>query len=236
MRTHRISLLLVVSLVTDLGAAYDASAQRRGPPPGPTWNMTGLWERFNGYRAGGDLTEYGVSLTEGLTVMDDPEVFCEGYNVPRSTFSSPTIVKIEETDDRWKMFYEHNAGERDIPLDGETAAQTVRMHGTSVARREGDTIIIETDGFPSGLVWSENLVTSDELRFLERYRMEDEDTLEVFLMLADPQVFEWPRVAHAFWKRLPDDTFFWAEECLYDPSQHQPAYDPQVLERSHIDQ
>ena len=215
-----------------------ASAQT-GDAPGSVpsgKNLTGLWERSRGYSPGVNLTEAGQARTEGLTVMDDPEVFCEGYNVPRTSFASNTAVRMAEYPDRLEIYYEHNAAERVIYLDGETRTEATRMLGTSAGRREDNTIVIETGGFPDGLAHGANLVTSDEQKFLERYTLRpDGDTIEVLLMAVDPQVYEWPRISHAFWTRLPEETFFYPSECEYDPEVHVPYYDPALLDSSYID-
>ena len=58
--------------------------------------------------------------------MDDPEVFCEGYNVPRTSFASNTAVRMAEFPDRLEIYYEHNAAERVIYLDGETRTEATR--------------------------------------------------------------------------------------------------------------
>lgn len=231
----RSALLATIWLVT----GSTAMAQMGGPAGGVSAsgkNLTGLWERSRGYSAGVILTEAGLARTEGLTVMDDPEVFCEGYNVPRTSFASNTAVRMAEFPDRLEIYYEHNAAERVIYLDGETRTEATRMLGTSSGRREGNTIVIETDSFPDGLAHGATLVTSDELKFLERYTLRpDGDTIEVLLMAVDPQTYEWPRISHAFWTRLPEDTFFYPSECEYDPEVHVPYYDPALLESSYID-
>ena len=233
---YRLALLAAVCFA--MGSA--AMAQTGGGPPeggmSPGKNLTGLWERSRGYSAGAELTEYGESLTEGLTIMDDPEVFCEGYNVPRTSFASNTAVRLAEFPDRLEIYYEHNAAERVMYLDGETATEATRMLGTSVGRRQGNTIVVETAGFPDGLAHGPGLVTSDELKFLERYTLRpDGDTIEVLLMAVDPKVYQWPRISHAFWTRLPEDTFFYPSQCEYDPEEHVPYYDPALLESSYID-
>jgi len=229
------TLLMVISL----GVAVSASAQEGDMGSGATESsaiITGLWERSRGYSVGVELTPYGEELIDGLTVMDDPEVFCEGYNVPRTSFASNTAVRLVEHSDRFEIYYEHNAAERVVYLDGKTATDATRMLGTSVGRRERNTIVIETSGFPDGLSHGQGLVTTDEFQFLERYTLrEDGNTLEVLLMAIDPKVLKWPRISHAFWTRLPEDTFFYPSECEYDLEQHVPYYDPAILESSYID-
>ena len=229
----------VLLMVISFGAAVPASAQRGGiggSAMGSSATITGLWERSRGYSVGVELTPYGEDLINGLTIMDDPEVFCEGYNVPRTSFASNTAVRLVEHPDRFEIYYEHNAAERVVHLDGGTATDATRMLGTSVGRREGNTIIIETNGFPDGLSHGQGLVTTDEFQFLERYTLrENGNTLEVLLMAIDPKVLKWPRISHAFWTRLPEDTFFYPSECEYDLEQHVPYYDPAILESSYID-
>ncbi len=229
----------VLLMVISFGVAVSASAQRGGmggSAMGPGATITGLWERSRGYSVGVELTSYGEELIDGLTVMDDPEVFCEGYNVPRTSFASNTAVRLVEHPDRFEIYYEHNAAERVVHLDGGTATDATRMLGTSVGRREGNTIIIETNGFPDGLSHGPGLVTTDELQFLERYTLRnDGNTLEVLLMSVDSGVMKWPRISHAFWTRLPEDTFFYPSQCEYNLEEHVPYYDPAVLESSYID-
>lgn len=197
-------------------------AQRGGGGMGMTAQlppMTGTWERNAQTRFGGQLTEYGRSLREGLAIFDDPLFYCEGYNVVRSTNIPSNPVKIEEYPDRLIIYFEGNAAERHIFLDGETPSANLRTIGTSIGRRLPDgTIEIRTDGFPDMLVHGVRpgaITTTDEMKFLERYRIsEDGQTIESFQMTTDPRVLEYPRVAMGTWNRVSDDGYWFANECV----------------------
>lgn len=211
--------LAVVAIAAAFSFAPSAHAQRGGGSAIDRPPMTGLWERDSSFRAGGNMTGYALSLKEGQTVFDDPEFYCEGYNVVRLTNTVNTPVRMTEDEDRLIIEYEGNAAKRVIFLDGRTPSENTGVIGNSVGTKLRDgTIEIRTDGFPEGLVHgvrATSLVTSAQLRYLERYRISpDGQAIEAFHMTVDSQALEYPRVTMGTWTRLPDDTYFQPYPCV----------------------
>lgn len=212
-----ITRIAFLTLILALAMAQPAFAQRSGAAP-PRPPMTGMWERSISFRAGGSFTEYGQSLKEGLTVFDDPEFYCEGYNVVRLTNTANTPVRMTEHSDRLEIEYEGNAALRIIYLDGKTPSDNTGVIGNSIGSRvRGGTIEITTDGFPDNLVHgvrATSAVTTNALKYMERYLVsQDGQTMQAFLMTVDDKSFEYPRVLMGTWKRLPDDTYFQPFPC-----------------------
>lgn len=181
--------------------------------------MTGTWERNVTTRIAGELTPYGESLREGLTIFDDPEYYCRNYNVYRSTNTTNSPVKIEETAEKIVIYFEGNAAERHLFKDGKTPSENVRIEGTSVATVQRDgTLEIRTEGFPDKLVHGVRdggITTSDQMRYLERYRIsEDGQTIDVMQVLHDPQVLEYPQIVLGTWNRIADDGYWFANPCV----------------------
>ena len=177
-----------------------------------------MWERSSSYRAGGSLNDYARSLKEGQTVFDNPEFYCEGYNVIRLTNTMNTPVRMTHEADRLIIEYEGNAAKRVIFLDGKTPSENTGVIGNSIGSKLRDgTIEIRTDGFPDKLVHgvrAASMITSDQLKYLERYKIsEDGQTMDAFLMTVDPVMLDFPRVTIGTWNRVPDDTYFQPYPC-----------------------
>ena len=201
-----------------MGMGGDATAAT-GPPP----ELAGIWQRGAGNLTPVVLTEYGREKSLGTLVFDDPNTRCEGYSIPRSTLSSFGVTKIEVGSDHLVFRYEANAGTRKVYLDGRRRSEDENINGSSIGSLSGAAVHIESDGFgPEGanalmanrVQGSGNVYwLSDEFRLYERYTPIDENTLDFVMVMHDPVMLKWPRVIHARWKRLPDETPFIQGEC-----------------------
>lgn len=195
-----------------------------GTPAKPPAELAGIWQRASGDLTSVELTEYGSALSKPTIVYDDPNVRCEGYSVARSLSSSFGVTKIEVGDDHIIIRSEANAGTRKIFLDGKTRSENENINGSSIGTLSGGVVRIKTDNFgPEGTnALMANRVPdsgsvyflSDEFRMFESYRVIDENTLDVVLVHNDPKMLVWPRIVHAQWKRLPDNTPFIQDECV----------------------
>ena len=184
--------------------------------------MTGLWDRIGNFSLSPGQTEYQRNLLAGHEIYDDPNVWCEGYNVMRHAYSTNTAVQIEEYEDRIVLRYEGNASVRDIPLDGKTPSTNTGIIGSSTATRDrSGAIVIDTVGFPDALAHGTNIMTSDSLKMRERFQLSaDGETIEVLLMAMDEKAYEWPRVSSHTYTRTPNPDYFFPSECvLYEDEQ-----------------
>ena len=213
-----------------LFAPFVGAQPQSGPTSRP--DITGFWDRSSYARIGGEMTDYGRGLLEDRIIFDDPNVYCEGFNVVRTHNSTNTPVKIFDHGDRLVFEYESNASVREVFRDGKTPSNNTRIIGESLgsALRDG-TVEIRTSGFPDMLAHGGLAVTTDELQYMERYKLsEDGNTLEVFIMTSDPEIYQWPRVVMGSWERLPEDDYWFPHECvIYEDEE---IYTPEIREKA----
>src|SRR5688500_2464415 len=125
---------------------------------------------------------------------DDPHVRCLPDNPPR-TWTLPHLTKAIHTPGLLALLYEVNAMYRQIFIDGRPFPQdpTPTWNGYSVARWEGDTLVVQTMGFRDDL-WLDmgGSPMSDAAKMTERIRRPNYGTLEIELTVDDPKVYTKP--------------------------------------------
>lgn len=178
--------------------------------------MNGIWDRNGNFSISPQQTEWQKQLLDQHEIYDDPNVWCEGYNVMRHAYSTNTAVKIEEFEGGIRLYYEGNASIREIPLDGETLSTNTRIIGESIASRDrSGAIVIQTRGFPDKLAHGTSIITSDELLLTERYELaEDGESIDVLLIATDPNAYGSPRVSSHTYTRTPNPDYFFPSECI----------------------
>ena len=160
------------------------------------------------------LTERGEALYEATraepaldgsietTNNKDGMLICDPLGWPR-WFTYNYGFEFAHLPNRIVQFLEWGHTWRDIWMDGRPLPEDLepRWLGYSVGRWEGDTLIVESNGFDDRSWLSENRQErrygwphSDELRTEERYQRVDHNTIEVTLTITDPQVYEEPWV------------------------------------------
>jgi hypothetical protein len=125
---------------------------------------------------------------------DDPHVRCLPDNPPR-TWTLPHLTKAIHTPTLLALLYEVNAMYRQIFVDGRPLPEdpTPGWNGYSIARWEGDTLVVQTTGFRDGL-WLDMVGSpmSDAAKMTERMRRPDYGTLELEVTVDDPKVYTRP--------------------------------------------
>lgn len=206
------------------GAAVSDNEKPVTSPSGVPLTMAGIWQRSAGALTPVVLTDHGLAKSQETDVFDDPNVECRGYSIPRSTLSGFGVSKIEVGDDHVMFRYEANAGTRKIFLDGKTKSQDSGLNGSSTASvargvlsivsqdfgAEGENAFMARGVKDAGVVYP----MGKTFTLFERYRMIDKNTLDFVMVMQDPDILRIPRVIHAQWTRLADDTPFLQEECV----------------------
>jgi hypothetical protein len=126
-------------------------------------------------------------LTDGI-----PVPYWTGYN---------NNYQIVQTQDHLVIFGEMYHNLRVIPLDGRPRTGVARWLGESRGRWDGETLIVETDGFvdKSGYWWATSWrAARPTLRMLERFTRIDAETIDYEFTREDPEMFTRPWTA-----RLP---------------------------------
>ncbi len=89
--------------------------------------------------------ETGLAALQAWDLTNDPQVFCDPPGVVRQAGYTPYGFILNQYDDHITIEYEEYGTRRSVFFDDELPKPGVRSHmGDSVARYEGDSLIIET--------------------------------------------------------------------------------------------
>lgn len=126
----------------------------------------------------------------------DSTIQCLPHGVPRLIFEEmPFEFMVQDQPDYVGIFYQWNRLVRIIEMNKEHYEPLgPTFLGQSVGRWEGNTLVIDTNGFKdSTLLDSAGMPHSDQLHVVERYSLSaDGDQLEVEIAIDDPIVFSSP--------------------------------------------
>jgi hypothetical protein len=126
--------------------------------------------------------------------IDDPMARCLLTGVPRITVR-PLPFEIVQLPNRVLILYEIHHAFRIIPTDGRPHPDDMEPSylGDSVARWDGDTLVVDVTGF-NDKTWLAGVGTihSEKLRVTERYRRDTYDTIIYDVTMDDPEVFTKP--------------------------------------------
>jgi hypothetical protein len=171
------------------------------------------------------LTPEGLASLN-LDPADDPGFLnCEPWAFAREIFA-PHQLEIAQHDDRVQMRYGEWTIQRSIPIGPiPPAVDALSAMGSSVARYEGDALVIVTSriaanlapwgqGFPTGTLLPFDGRHSGELRVVERYtRSDDGERLLLTATLEDPWALREPLVLKKVWGAAPDQEISPYESC-----------------------
>ncbi len=146
-------------------------------------NLTGAWIQNQGGPRGGPpesldgvppFNAAGAAAQAAYDRADDPQIFCEPPGLVRQAGFTPHPLRITQNDDHVIIEYEEYGGRRVVYLGDPPASPGEKSHlGDSVARYEGESLIIETRnllGNPSH-PWGYQL--SDQMTTVEVYKRAD---------------------------------------------------------------
>jgi len=157
-------------------------------------------EMYDATRA--EETPDGVAISNSK----DPMLICDPLGYPR-WFAYNYGFQFVVLPDRVMQFFELGHTWRDIWTDGRTLPDDppqARWLGYAIGRWEGDTFIVESNGYDDRSWIQEDrrdrrwgFPHSDQMRVVERYRRTSFGTLDAELTIVDPVVFKKPWVTHA---------------------------------------
>ncbi|MGB7215801.1 MAG: hypothetical protein WBE98_12255 [Gammaproteobacteria bacterium] len=151
------------------------------------------------------ITDAALERVATVDHYDDPGLRCEADGLGRLFTRLPRPVPITQRDDEIEIFYEYFAIQRTIHLDGEPPGpdHPHTLHGYSVGRWEGDTLVVETTHLSENLF---TLPTSEEARTVERYRKSERGGLYLDVVIHDPKFYDRPlALERAEFTPTPDD-------------------------------
>jgi hypothetical protein len=146
---------------------------------------------------------------------DDPHVACLPDTFLRA-YSLPHLLKFVQTPDLLVMLNEMNAGYRQVFLDNRPLPvdPTPSWQGYSTAKWEGDTLVINSNGFRDDLWidWNGSVLT-ESAKVQERIRRPDYGHLEIGVTVDDPKAYTrpWSATLH---QRIALNTELVDEICL----------------------
>lgn len=143
-------------------------------------NLTGAWTN-HGMSDGRprrpqlSFSEAGAALQAQFDLANDPQVFCDPPGLVRQVATTPHPIRITQFDDRIEFEYEEYGGARTVYFD-DRAHLGVRTHlGDSIARYEGDTLVIKTTNLLANQASPEGDVLSDQTTTREIYTRADDE-------------------------------------------------------------
>jgi hypothetical protein len=122
----------------------------------------------------------------------DPEIKCYLPGVPRATYM-PFPFQIVQSDRAFFISYEFAGAVRNVYLKDPGPPQVDSWMGQSVGRWEGDTFVVDVNGF-NDQSWFDRAGNhhSAGLKVTERYTMTDADHIQYEATIDDPETFTRP--------------------------------------------
>jgi hypothetical protein len=122
----------------------------------------------------------------------DPEIKCYLPGVPRATYM-PYPFQIVQSSSQLMFVYQYAGAIRDVHLKDPGPAPVDSWMGQSVARWDGDTLVVDVTG-QNDQTWFDRSGNfhSDALRVVERYTRTSADVMTYEATIEDPNVFTRP--------------------------------------------
>ena len=145
-------------------------------------NFSGTTTQMRGFTTGGPdandppmpYNAAGEAMNASWTIAEDPQVFCDPPGAVRQAGYTPYGMKINQYPDHITIEYEEYGTKRSIFFDDELPKPGVRSHmGDSVARYEGDRLIIETVNLLPNFSGHRGKPLSDQARMTEVFSRYD---------------------------------------------------------------
>jgi hypothetical protein len=154
-----------------------------------------------------------VKELAATSATSDPTVHCLLPGVPR-IFGMPMPFEIIQTPKQVAILYESFHGWRLIPFGAKHNDPDPSFLGDSVARWDGDTLVVDVIGF-NGKIWLDGggHYTTDQLHVVERYTLNG-DTISYEATAMDPGVMTQPWTQHLTFTRLKPGERPLEYECL----------------------
>jgi hypothetical protein len=179
----------------------------------PSTDFSGLWVRdLRGapghYQPPQDwpYTDLAQELVANFDDTQNPQFECKNPGVPKATLL-PYPIKISRPDDKTIIFdYELRDSPRMLYLDKDHAAGEPSALGHSIARFEGDELVVETDNFIADRWGTHTGVDSSaQKNLIERYALaEDGLSITVNVNVTDPVYLTEPVDIVHYLRKSPD--------------------------------
>ncbi len=170
--------------------------------------------------------EAGEAALAASDIANDPQVFCDPPGVVRQAGYTPYGFKLQQYPDHITIEYEEYGSRRAIFFDDKLPKPGARSHlGDSVARYEGDTLVIETVNLLANLSGHRGKPISEDARVTEVYSRIDNPELGSAVMtettVTDPKFLTEPWTIKRY-KLYGSNYEFIENECA-PPLRERPA-------------
>ena len=145
----------------------------------------------------------------------DPEIKCYLPGVPRATYM-PYPFQILQSPNTIFLAYEYDGATRDVLLKDPGPSPVDSWMGQSVARWDGDTLVVDVTGF-NDQSWFDRSGNfhSDALHVVERYTRTAADVIGYTATIEDRNVFSRPwTIAMPLYRRLEKDAQVMDFKCV----------------------
>ena len=145
----------------------------------------------------------------------DPEIKCYLPGVPRATYM-PQPFQIFQNENAIFIAYQFAGATREIYLQDPGPAETDSWMGQSVARWEGDSLVVEVTGL-TGDTWFDRAGNhhTNEMRVEERYTLISPHHIQYEATMEDPRVFTRPwKIRMPLYRRIEADARLLDFKCV----------------------
>jgi hypothetical protein len=178
-------------------------------------DLSGMWEHLNARTTAHYLDNIDIPWRPWAKALFDqntadnqkenPESKCLPRGVPKA--DAFDLHKIAQTPELIVILYEYNTMYRQIHTDGRKLPvdPNPTWMGYSAGHWEGDTLVVESNGF-NGKAWlsGRGYPTSDGMRLVERMRRRDFGHMDITLTIDDPKAYTKPWTAELHPELIPD--------------------------------
>jgi len=145
----------------------------------------------------------------------DPEIKCYLPGVPRATYM-PQPFQILQSPSALFIAYQYDGAVRNIYLKDPGPAPVDSWMGQSVARWDGDTLVVDASGFNDS-TWFDRAGNfhSDQLKVTERYTRTAPDVISYEATITDPETFTRPwKISMPLYRRLEKNAQIMDFKCV----------------------
>ena len=145
----------------------------------------------------------------------DPEIKCYLPGVPRAAYM-PQPFQILQSPSALFIAYQYDGAVRNIYLKDPGPAPVDSWMGQSVARWDGDTLVVDASGFNDS-TWFDRAGNfhSDQLKVTERYTRTAADVISYEATITDPETFTRPwKISMPLYRRLEKNVQIMDFKCV----------------------
>jgi len=207
------ALLLAAPAALAQWAVYEKPAAQDWAALAELPDFSGVWERGGGFGRGrgtelSPTPEYAALRDElRATEVGGQSANCLPPGMP-GIMGQPYPMEFLLTPGKVTIVIEAYTQVRHIFTDGRELPEypDPNFFGTSIGHWDGDTLVVETVGFSDLVRIGAGLPHSDRMKITERFRLTDDDTMEIETTITDPEALTAPYTTYATLARHRDWT------------------------------